>query len=225
MIRHLRPTGQTARVQHRSAGTAAPEYYALVRQLAGQDGSAVIRSLGVISAASGEGVSTVALQCALAAEQLFRQPVLLVEANLNRPSLARRFGLNPAGMSDLLLGLEPRDECLHKLGGNLWGCPAGSVVSQQVQSCSWEAMARAVDALQEGHRLTVWDLPAVEQNNLGLELASQLDGVLLVVEAERVAADVAQRAAEQLRGSGVKLLGAVLNKHRRHVPGWLEARL
>jgi Mrp family chromosome partitioning ATPase len=46
-----------------------------------------------------------------------------------------------------------------------------------------------------------------------------------VVESEGVLTDVAQEAVAQLRASGAKLLGVVLNKHREHLPRWLASRL
>lgn len=218
-----RPAGR-ARIA--PSPTASPEYFSLIRNLAGQPDSPVIRSLGITSSRSGEGVSTVALQCAIAAEQLFGQPVLLVEANASRPSLHRTLRLDQGpGLGELLLDVESREQCVQRYCDNLSVVTAGSTSPNSLRRCSAEAIARTVDSLNEGQRLTIWDLPAVGASDLALELASQLDGVLLVVESERVMTDVAQTAADRLRSSGAKLLGAVLNKHREHVPGWLLSRL
>ena len=206
--------------------SASPEYYALMRSLAGQPDSPVIRSIGVTSSRSGEGVSTIALQCAIAVEQLFRQPVLLVETNASKPSLSRTLKVDRGpGFGDLLMEAEPRESCIQRYADNLFVAVAGNVDARSLRRCSAQAVARTVDAVHEGHRLTVWDLPAVGEDELSLELASQLDGVLLVVESEGVLSDVAQEAAARLRASGAKLLGAVLNKQRQHVPGWLASRI
>jgi len=197
-----------------------------MRSLAGQPDSPVIRSIGVTSSKSGEGVSTVALQCAVAAEQLFRQPVLLVEANAARPSLTRTLKLDRGpGFGDLLLDAEPRESCLQLCADNLFVATAGTGDARSLRRCSAQAIARTVDTLHEGHRLTVWDLPPVGSDDLSLELANQLDGVLLVVESEGVLTDVAQEAVTRLRATGAKLLGAVLNKQRQHVPKWLASKI
>jgi protein-tyrosine kinase len=218
-----RPAGRT---RNAPSPAAAPEYFSLIRNLAGQPGSPVIRSLGFTSSRSGEGVSTVALQCAIAAEQLFNQPILLVEANTERPALQRAMRLERGpGLGELLLDQEARQQCVQRYCDNLSVITAGSVAHSSLRRCSAESITRTVDVLQEGQRLTIWDLPAVGQDDLALELASQLDGVVLVVESERVMTDVAQTAANRLRSAGAKLLGAVLNKHREHVPGWLAGRL
>lgn len=215
-----------SRARPTSRLAAAPEYYSLVRNLASQPDSPVIRSLGITSSRSGEGVSTVALQCALAAEQIFGEPILLVEANAARPSLNRilRCERGP-GFGELLLDAEPREACVQRYGEYLSVATAGNAGARSLARCSSAAISRTIDSLQEGHRLTVWDLPAVGDDQLALEIASQLDGVLLVVESERVMTDVAQKATDRLRSAGAKLLGAVLNKHREHMPRWLAARL
>lgn len=206
--------------------SALPEYYSLMRNLAGTPTSPVIRSICVTSSKSGEGVSTVALQCAIAAHQLFSQPVLLVEANAARPSLHRTLKLERGpGFGDLLLDAEPRESCVQALTENLLVATPGNADVRLLRQCSAHAIARTVSSLHEGHRLTVWDLPHVAPDNLSLELAAELDGVLLVVESEGVLTDVAQEAVAQLRASGAKLLGVVLNKHREHLPRWLASRL
>jgi protein-tyrosine kinase len=210
----------------RVAAAAAPEYCSLIRSLAGQPDSPVIRSLGVTSSRGGEGVSTIALHCALAAEQLFRQPVLLVEANVGKPSLGKLLRLERGpGLGEMLLELDHREDCVQRWGDNLSAITAGNMDPRQLHRCSAESITRTIDSMQEGFRLTVWDLPAVSENQLACEMAAQLDGVLLVVESERVMTEMAEEAVARLRSAGAKVLGAVLNKERQHVPGWLAARL
>ena len=71
----------------------------------------------------------------------------------------------------------------------------------------------------------VFDMPAAGRLGFLVRLASLVDGVLLVVEAERVRWEVARRPIEQLTRANVHLLGAVLNKRRQHVPNWLYRTL
>jgi Mrp family chromosome partitioning ATPase len=52
-----------------------------------------------------------------------------------------------------------------------------------------------------------------------------LDGVLLVVAAERVRWPVARRFVTSLQRAGGKPLGVVMNKQRRHIPDWLYRTL
>lgn len=73
--------------------------------------------------------------------------------------------------------------------------------------------------------LVILDTPAVLVSPLALALAPTADGVILVVEAERTRAAVAEAARDALRAGGANLLGVVFNKRRYHVPKALYDRL
>jgi Mrp family chromosome partitioning ATPase len=66
--------------------------------------------------------------------------------------------------------------------------------------------------------LVVVDLPPPDQASFVSRFASLLDGILLVVEAERIRADAARRQKELLMRANARFLGAVLAKERQHIP-------
>jgi Mrp family chromosome partitioning ATPase len=68
------------------------------------------------------------------------------------------------------------------------------------------------------------DLPTVAKG-VPAGLGSLLDGLLLIVEAERIRWQVAQRTASLLTAAGVNLLGVVMNKRPNHIPRWLYETL
>ena len=72
---------------------------------------------------------------------------------------------------------------------------------------------------------TVLDLPPLDRPAETLPLCGVLDGVLLLVESERVRWPVAERYVNGLTRSGAKPLGVVMNKQKRHVPQWLYRTL
>jgi len=49
-----------------------------------------------------------------------------------------------------------------------------------------------------------------------------MDGVILVVEAERTKAEVIRKIRKDLEATGVNILGVVLNKKRSYIPEYLE---
>jgi Mrp family chromosome partitioning ATPase len=65
------------------------------------------------------------------------------------------------------------------------------------------------------------DIPAPTESTSSILLASETDGVVLVVEAEQADARVALRAKQSLLDARANIVGVVLNKRRQHVPGWL----
>lgn len=68
-------------------------------------------------------------------------------------------------------------------------------------------------------------LPPLLTKPEALSLAARLDGVILVLEAERTRWEVAHAAKQLLDNIGVRVLGAVLNKRPRHIPDFIYRRL
>ena len=105
-----RSSGQAAGARSdtsRSLGEEVREYYRTVlRQLPwlGSGSSDSLRTLGITSCYSGEGVSTVAAQLAVTAAASGDRPVLLVDCNLARPSVEQTFKVDPTpGLAEALL--------------------------------------------------------------------------------------------------------------------------
>jgi len=181
-------------------------------------------TLGITSSTRGEGVSTVAAQVALAAASAGDQRILLVDANFDGPSVHSRFSADLApGLADTLLGsLAPQEAVqstsLVNLAVLTAGCSHGNLSAMYGSS----RLPEAIDRFKQAYGLVVIDLPALTGAGAAVRLAGMLDGVILVVEAERVQWEAAQRTALLLqRGSG-RLLGAVLNKQHDPVPAWLS---
>jgi hypothetical protein len=86
-------------------------------------------------------------------------------------------------------------------------------------------LAQYWDRLGARAELIILDSPAVLASPLALALAPTVDGIILVVEAERTRAAVAEAARDSLRAGGANLLGVVLNKRRYHVPKAIYERL
>jgi len=172
-------------------------------------------TLGLTSCYRGEGVSTLAAQLALEAATFDGRRVLLVDANLADPSAHRTFEIEPApGLADCLLSGEQPAACWKTCGEDgLAVLPAGNATGRQVEVYHRDALAELVVSLKASFDLVVFDLPAAGDAWSVVRLASLLDGVVLVVEAQRVRGQVARRITEQLGRANVRLLGAVLNKH------------
>lgn len=79
--------------------------------------------------------------------------------------------------------------------------------------------------LAERAELIILDTPPVLSSPLAQALAPTVDGVILVVEAERTRTEVARAAQHALTMAGAKILGVVLNKRRYHVPKRVYERL
>lgn len=207
---------------HLSSQESAP-YATLIRRLATE---ATPQAIGLTSCAHDEGVSTVAANLAVAAASESARPVLLIDTDFAQPQIQTMFGLPPgAGFVDALAGQTRLPECirptsipnLHLMG------PGSNSITLNVAS-SPEVFRSLVETLKLEYSWVLFDLPIVSECHFPA-LISNLDGLLLVVEAERLRRQVVMRAKQQLENNDAKLLGVVFNKRQYHVPNWIYNRV
>jgi Mrp family chromosome partitioning ATPase len=186
-----------------------------------------LRMLGLTSCESGEGVSTVAAQLSTLLARTGHGRVLLVDANLAAPAAHVFFGLRQGpGLVEVLLDdVAPADVVQPSGVANLAILAAGQASGRLAQAQEALFQPGTLEALKTDFDLVVFDLPACRSGPFPVRLGGLLDGVLLVIEAERASRDVIGREKELLVGANVPLLGAVLNKRRQYVPGWLRRYL
>jgi Mrp family chromosome partitioning ATPase len=73
--------------------------------------------------------------------------------------------------------------------------------------------------------LIVIDALPVASSPESLTIAGQVDGVVLILEAEHTSIRLAVQTRDSIERSGGRLLGMVFNKRRQHVPGFIDQRL
>lgn len=78
------------------------------------------------------------------------------------------------------------------------------------------------ERLREQYEWVILDSPPVAESPLAQALAPTVDGVALVLAAERTRYGTAAAARDALLDSGANLLGVVLNQRRRYLPRFLE---
>jgi Mrp family chromosome partitioning ATPase len=185
-----------------------------------------IKTLGVTSCYSGEGVSTVVVQLSMAATSVGMR-VLMVDLNWKRPSLHHTLGVPQApGLAEALVGVRRTTSLVRPTEiHNLSLLPIGTLKGGCSHAYSAEQMNGLIRALQADYDLIIFDMLDSAQGGTGLSLSGQLDGILLVIEAERVRYEVARRVKELLVRSGARVLGAVMNKRPQHIPNWLYRTL
>jgi Mrp family chromosome partitioning ATPase len=185
-----------------------------------------LRTLGFTSCYSGEGVSTIAAHVAFSAALAGPQRVALVDLNFAHPSVHQTLEIEQSpGVSEILAGEHSLADAVQFTSLTQFvALPVGAMALLKGR-LNPTAMADLVDDLSAAFDLVIFDLPSCDVASATLGLAGLLDGVCLVVEAERIRAEVALRTKELLTRSGANLVGAVMNKQPRHVPNWLYRTL
>jgi capsular exopolysaccharide synthesis family protein len=200
-------------------GKTHPHYAALVRRLRSNGSGwtgATPRVIGVTSCLTGEGVSTVAANLAVAAANVSSGPVLLVDANAHQPSVHKIFQVRAElGLTDAITGNRSAFECLVEAPiSRLSLMLAGSIPKDGEVAYDPESIEELLDSLKHVFHLAIFDLPPANELTTCFAIANRLDGVLLVVEAERARHDVLRRAIQQLARIQTNILGVVFNKVR-----------
>jgi len=193
---------------------AAEEYRklksALVKMTEGEEFRNVVM---VTSSVPNEGKSLTALNLAISLAQGLDHTVLLVDADLRRPSLHRYLELEEGpGLSDVLTGEAKLGEAIVATGlGKLSVIRAGSPVDNPVELFSSQRMKGVLDELKHRYpdRYLIVDTPPVLPFAESRSLAHLADAVLFVVR-ERLASQAEiKEALESIKGR--RLLGMVYN--------------
>jgi hypothetical protein len=103
----------------------------------------------------------------------------------------------------------------------------GIQVNGTEETCSyWHASLEhrrdCIDQLAEQFQYVLFDCPSVCQSGEALGIASLVDGVLLVAEANRTTKRELRYAEQQIDNAGGKLYGIIFNKQRHSVPRWAQ---
>lgn len=172
-----------------------------------------LRTILVTSAAPEEGKSTVLANLAIVEAQAGRQ-VIIVDADLRRPRQHELFGLvNSQGLTTMLAeenGLQQPPLQATAVPG-LQVLTSGPQPPLPAEMLASERMGRAIAALAARADLVLFDAPPVVAVTDAAILASQVDGVLLVIHADRTRREHAQRAQQLLEKVNAHIIGSVLN--------------
>jgi capsular exopolysaccharide synthesis family protein len=173
-------------------------------------GASGIRIVMVTSASPADGKTLTAINLALSLSGSYKRKVLLIDADLRRPSLARAAGLN--GVEGLSEGLKARNEQklnLVALTPTLTLLPAGVPDPDPMSTLTSARMRRILNEAVTRFDWVLIDAPPlgpVADANL---LAEVVDTALLVVRAARTQFPHVQKAIEVLGRD--RVLGIVLN--------------
>lgn len=160
----------------------------------------------------GEGKTTTAINTAISLSQLGCS-VLLIDADLRRPTVHRVFKMNQTqGLSTWLSRQVEIDSLIHKLWvPNLSILPCGPIPPNPAELISSERMKEALRVLSQKYDHILIDSPPLTNVTDPVILSTMVDGVILVVQAGRSTRDIVRRARHELSSVGAKIFGVVLN--------------
>ncbi|RME48802.1 MAG: polysaccharide biosynthesis tyrosine autokinase [Chloroflexi bacterium] len=171
-----------------------------------------LRTMVVTSPAPEAGKSTTLANLAVTMAQAGKQ-VILVDCDLRRPSLHEIFGVsNTTGLTSVILDDTTSAPPLRETGvPGLKLLTSGPLPPNPAELLGSRRMADLIRALREQADIVLFDAPPVIAVTDAAILASQVDGVLLVLNAGVTRREHAQRAKAALEKVNARLIGTVLN--------------
>ena len=202
------------------------EYQRLKHNLKSLFPEAKSRALIFVGSTQGEGTSTVVATfgTVLAASG---EQVLLVDANLRRPALHNLFGVDRAhGVTELLLGLRNvKDVNKRTRFDSLSLITSGVPPSNPASLLGAKNVGSMIQQMKTESEWVLIDAAPLNEYNDAMMFCSEVDGAILIVQAEETKWQVAERTKQKLGDARVGVVGAVLNRRRMHIPEWLYRRL
>lgn len=169
----------------------------------------------VTSAVGGEGKTTTAVDLARSLVEAGER-VLLVEADLRRPTLVPALGLEPGpGLAEVLAGQADLDAAVRVPSADGPAVlPAGTVPPNPAELLGSARMAEVVATLRGRYDTVLLDAPPLLPVTDAAVCSAVADGVLLVVRWGRTCRDEVREAVGMLDRIDASVLGSVLNGRR-----------
>jgi capsular exopolysaccharide synthesis family protein len=198
-------------VDHNMSPASREQYRRLAAVLHDAHNTSGLRVIMVCSAVAGEGKTLTASNLALTFSESYQKRVLLVDADLRRPSLHTVFRLDTAlGLGDGLLSAGETKMLVRQVSPRLAVLPAGRPSSDPMAGLTSARMRRLLDEAKQSFDWVILDTPPVMLLPDAHLLASMVEGAVLVVRAGSTPHDLVKRSADAIGRS--RILGVVLNR-------------
>ena len=184
------------------------------------------RGLKVIIAASAlpdEGKSLTVINTALTLAESYQRRVVLIDADLRRPSIARHFGISPLnGLSDMLKAERDPQVGLVRISERLHVVPAGRPDPDPIRGLTSDVMKRLIAQASAAYDWVIIDTPPVTLLPDANLITSIAGGVLLVVRCGKAPLSLVRRTIDGLGHE--RIVGVIMNAvdfaHDRNAGGY-----
>lgn len=168
----------------------------------------------ITSSVPGEGKSTASINLAYSLSQLER--VLLIDADMRRPTIAKAAGLdkNIAGLSSLIAQTATASECVVRgaFDGAFDILPSGPLPEQPLELLSSKRFEKILIQLSKHYDRIVIDSAPTQAVSDALVLAKLSDAVVYIIKSHDTSIELVKRGVERLRQAGAPLAGALITQ-------------
>ena len=176
-----------------------------------------VKTILIISCLANEGKSTISFETAVGLARVGKK-VLLIDADLRKSAYASRYTKETGlmGLSQYLSGQSELDGVLYATQiPTLNIIFSGPFPPNPTELVGASAFGELLKAEREHYDYILIDTPPLGLVIDAAVMATACDGAVLVIGAGSVSYHVAQHVTEQMKKSGCRILGAVLNQNRK----------
>lgn len=165
----------------------------------------------ITSSIPGEGKSTVSANLAFALGQV--EKVLLIDADLRRPALAKNFDfpVGTPGLANLIANTAKLEDCLREMNGISMLC-AGTVPPNPLELLSSQRFAKAIEYLKSKYDRIIIDSPPTQAVSDAMVLSTFANALIYVIKSDSTAIPLVEKGVGQLLQNNAPVTGIVLNQ-------------
>jgi capsular exopolysaccharide synthesis family protein len=176
----------------------------------------------ITSALPEEGKTTTSLNCAIVLAQRGTR-VLLIDADLRRPSIHKTLGMGPRiGLSNVLTGSSTVEQAIVPSGvlANLFVLPAGTPPPNPAELLGSKNMKDILDQLREQYDHIIVDTPPTLSVTDAVIMSIWADRVVLVIRSGHTTKQALRRARDTLMQVNARVCGVLMNAVDLHSPDY-----
>jgi len=172
------------------------------------------KSILVTSSVPSEGKSVVSANLALALGQMGK--VLLIDADMRRPTIAKVFNLDKnqsSGLSHFIAKTEALDQCIHYfMKDNIYVMPAGVIPPNPLELLSSKRFQSGLEKILEAFDYIVLDSAPIMAVSDSIVLSQYVNSIAYVIKADDTSHHLVKDGLKRLRHVNAPIVGVVLNQ-------------
>ncbi len=179
-----------------------------------------------LSAKDGEGTSTIVREFARIAARKMGKFVVLLDSSHDSQQQCVFLHITPEYSGDAVQQEEyAKNKNVWRNEMDLEMCPTDLSRGYEPLNFYSPKIVEFWDSLREKYDLVLIDSSSASSSPDGIEISRRVDGVVLVVEAEKTRWQIIENLKEKIENSGGNILGMVFNKRRFYIPESIYQKL